>query len=61
VLSHLIQQPPGWFWSSRPVWLYRWSQGLPVFCGIAAVPVLLTKPGRSTRTAGSVDPVRDHA
>jgi DMSO/TMAO reductase YedYZ molybdopterin-dependent catalytic subunit len=44
LLSHLIQQPPGWFgWPSRPVWLYRWSQGLHVFCGIAAVPVLLAK------------------
>jgi hypothetical protein len=44
LLSHLIQQPPGWFaWPSRPVWLYRWTQGLHVFCGIAAVPVLLAK------------------
>jgi hypothetical protein len=44
LLSHLIQQPPGWFaWPSRPVWLYRWSQGLHVFCGIAAIPVLLGK------------------
>jgi DMSO/TMAO reductase YedYZ molybdopterin-dependent catalytic subunit len=44
LLSHLIQQPTGWFsWPSRPVWLYRWSQGLHVFCGIAAVPVLLAK------------------
>jgi DMSO/TMAO reductase YedYZ molybdopterin-dependent catalytic subunit len=44
LLSHLIQQPPGWFaWPSRPVWLYRWSQGLHVFCGIAAIPVLLAK------------------
>ena len=44
LLSHLIQQPPAWFaWPSRPVWLYRWSQGLHVFCGIAAIPVLLAK------------------
>jgi hypothetical protein len=44
LLSHLIQQPPGWFaWSSRPVWLYRWTQGLHVFSGIAAIPVLLAK------------------
>ena len=44
LLSHLIQQPPGWFaWPSRPVWLYRWTQGLHVFCGIAAIPVLLAK------------------
>ncbi|HEY7607263.1 MAG TPA: molybdopterin-dependent oxidoreductase [Actinomycetes bacterium] len=44
LLSHLIQQPPGWFaWPGRPVWLYRWTQGLHVCCGIAAVPVLLAK------------------
>lgn len=44
LLSHLIQQRPDWFaWPSRPVWLYRWSQGLHVFCGIATVPVLLAK------------------
>jgi Oxidoreductase molybdopterin binding domain len=44
LLSHLIQHPPGWFaWPSRPFWLYRWSQGLHVFCGIAAVPALLAK------------------
>jgi DMSO/TMAO reductase YedYZ molybdopterin-dependent catalytic subunit len=44
LLSHLIQQPPGWFaWPSRPVWLYRWTQGLHLFCGIAAIPVLLAK------------------
>jgi hypothetical protein len=44
LLSHLIQHPPGWFaWPSRPVWLYRWSQGLHVFCGIVAVPTLLAK------------------
>jgi len=44
LLSHLVQQPPGWFaWPSRPVWLYRWTQGLHVFCGIAAIPVLLAK------------------
>jgi hypothetical protein len=44
LLSHLIQQPPRWFaWPSRPVWLYRWSQGLQVVCGIAAIPVLLAK------------------
>jgi DMSO/TMAO reductase YedYZ molybdopterin-dependent catalytic subunit len=44
LLSHLIQHPPGWFaWPSRPVWLYRWTQGLHVFCGIAAIPVLLAK------------------
>src|SRR5512132_2883369 len=44
VTSHLIQHPPSWFaWPSRPVWLYRWTQGLHVFCGLAAIPVLLAK------------------
>jgi Oxidoreductase molybdopterin binding domain len=44
VVSHLIQQPPGWFaWPSRPAWLYRLSQGLHVFSGIACIPVLLAK------------------
>jgi hypothetical protein len=42
--SHLIQRPPGWFaWPSRPVWLYRWSQGLHLIAGLALVPVLLAK------------------
>jgi DMSO/TMAO reductase YedYZ molybdopterin-dependent catalytic subunit len=44
VVSHLIQHPPAWFaWPSRPVWLYRWSQGLHVFAGLALIPVLLAK------------------
>jgi len=44
LLSHLIQHPPVWFaWPSRPAWLYRWSQGLHVFSGIALLPVLLAK------------------
>jgi hypothetical protein len=44
LLSHLIQHPPAWFaWPSRPVWLYRWSQGLHVFAGLALIPVLLAK------------------
>ncbi len=44
VTSHLIQHPPAWFhWPARPVWLYRWNQGIHVFAGIAAIPVLLAK------------------
>src|SRR5918996_3115673 len=44
LLSPLTQPPPAWFaWPSRPVWLYRWTQGLHVFCGIAAIPGLLAK------------------
>lgn len=44
VLSHLIQHPPGWFWwPSRPVWLYRVTQGLHVATGLATVPLLAAK------------------
>ncbi|MGC5246354.1 molybdopterin-dependent oxidoreductase [Gordonia sp. DT219] len=46
VLSHLIQHPPGWFaWPAHPVWLYRFTQGLHVLTGIAAIPLLLVKLG----------------
>ncbi|GAA0485205.1 molybdopterin-binding protein [Paractinoplanes deccanensis] len=44
VLSHLIQHPPGWFWwPSRPVGLYRFTQGLHVATGLATVPLLGAK------------------
>lgn len=44
LISHWIQQPPSWFlWPSRPVNLYRVTQGLHVATGIAAVPLLLAK------------------
>jgi DMSO/TMAO reductase YedYZ molybdopterin-dependent catalytic subunit len=44
LLSHLIQHPVWWFvWPTRPVWLYRVTQGLHVVTGIAAVPLLLVK------------------
>ena len=44
VLSHLIQQPPAWFsWPTRPVNLYRITQGVHVLSGIAAIPLLLAK------------------
>lgn len=44
VLSHLIQYPPGWFsWPSRPAGLYRITQGVHVFTGIASIPLLLAK------------------
>jgi hypothetical protein len=42
--SHFIQHPVGWFsWPSRPVSLYRITQGLHVISGTAAVPLLLAK------------------
>jgi DMSO/TMAO reductase YedYZ molybdopterin-dependent catalytic subunit len=44
LLSHLIQHPPGWFWwPSRPVGLYRVTQGVHVATGLACVPLLGVK------------------
>lgn len=44
VLSHLIQEPPGWFaWPSRPAGAYRLNQGVHVLTGMAAIPLLLAK------------------
>jgi DMSO/TMAO reductase YedYZ molybdopterin-dependent catalytic subunit len=44
LLSHAIQHPPGWFtWPTRPVNLYRVTQGVHVLSGIASIPLLLAK------------------
>ncbi len=44
LISHAIQHPPSWFlWPSRPVNLYRATQGLHVMTGLASVPLLLAK------------------
>jgi DMSO/TMAO reductase YedYZ molybdopterin-dependent catalytic subunit len=44
LLSHLVQHPPGWFWwPSRPIGLYRLTQGLHVATGLATVPLLGAK------------------
>lgn len=44
LLSHAIQHPPSWFfWPSRPINLYRVTQGLHVISGIACIPLLLAK------------------
>jgi DMSO/TMAO reductase YedYZ molybdopterin-dependent catalytic subunit len=44
LISHLIQHPPAWFfWPSRPVGLYRVTQGLHVISGVASIPLLLAK------------------
>ena len=43
-LSHAIQHPPAWFWwPSRPVWLYRLTQGTHIATGLATVPLLGAK------------------
>ena len=44
LISHVIQQPPWWFtWPTRPVNLYRVTQGVHVITGIASIPLLLAK------------------
>lgn len=44
LISHFIQHPQPWFyWPTRPVWLYRLTQGLHVGSGIAAIPLLVVK------------------
>lgn len=44
LLSHAAQHPPGWFtWPTRPVSLYRITQGAHVISGVAAIPLLLAK------------------
>jgi DMSO/TMAO reductase YedYZ molybdopterin-dependent catalytic subunit len=44
LLSHLIQHPQPWFdWPTRPVWLYRLTQGTHVASGIAAIPLTVVK------------------
>jgi DMSO/TMAO reductase YedYZ molybdopterin-dependent catalytic subunit len=44
LISHFIQHPQPWFfWPTRPVWLYRVTQGLHVVSGIAAIPLLVVK------------------
>ena len=46
VISHILQHPPsylaGHLWT-RPTWGYRFTQGLHVTSGIAAIPLLLAK------------------
>jgi hypothetical protein len=44
VISHFIQNPGGWFyWPSRPINLYRITQGAHVVSGVAAIPLLIAK------------------
>jgi DMSO/TMAO reductase YedYZ molybdopterin-dependent catalytic subunit len=44
LLSHFIQHPPWWFWwPSRPVGLYRVTQGVHVATGLASIPLLGAK------------------
>lgn len=44
VVSHWAQSPDPWLpFPTRPVWGYRFTQGLHVATGVAAVPLLLVK------------------
>jgi DMSO/TMAO reductase YedYZ molybdopterin-dependent catalytic subunit len=44
LLSHAAQTPIPWFpWPAGPAWLYRVTQGVHVFSGLATIPLLLGK------------------
>lgn len=44
LISHELQHPASWWpLTSRPVWFYRFTQGLHVASGLAAIPLLLAK------------------
>src|SRR6266511_3438777 len=44
LLSHAAQTPIPWFpWPAGPAWLYRLTQGVHVFTGLATIPLLLGK------------------
>jgi hypothetical protein len=44
LLSHFVQRQPSWFWwPSRPVGLYRLTQGIHVATGLATIPLLTAK------------------
>lgn len=61
-LSHLIQHPPGWFaWPSRPVELYRVTQGVHVATGLASIPLLTAKLWSVYPKLFRWPPVRDPA
>jgi DMSO/TMAO reductase YedYZ molybdopterin-dependent catalytic subunit len=62
LLSHLIQHPTSWFWwPSRPVGLYRVTQGLHVATGFASVGLLSAKLWSVYPKLFTWPPVRDLA
>ncbi|MGH3716767.1 MAG: molybdopterin-dependent oxidoreductase [Micromonosporaceae bacterium] len=62
VISHYIQHPAWWtYWPSRPVSLYRITQGLHVASGLVAVPLLLAKLWSAYHRLFVWPPVRDLA
>jgi DMSO/TMAO reductase YedYZ molybdopterin-dependent catalytic subunit len=62
LISHFIQHPPFWFgWPSRPVGLYRVTQGVHVATGLASVPLLGAKLWSVYPRLFSWPPARDFA
>ena len=62
LISHYIQHPTWWFaWPSRPVNLYRITQGLHIASGLAAVPLLLAKLASAYHRLFTWPPARDLA
>jgi DMSO/TMAO reductase YedYZ molybdopterin-dependent catalytic subunit len=60
LLSHLIQHPAWWFrWPSRPVGLYRVTQGVHVATGLASIPLLGAKLWSVYPRLFTWPPVRD--
>jgi DMSO/TMAO reductase YedYZ molybdopterin-dependent catalytic subunit len=44
IISHELQHPESWWpLPTRPVWFYRFTQGLHVASGLASIPLLLAK------------------
>lgn len=61
-LSHAVQHPPEWFsWPSRPVNLYRFTQGLHVATGLALVPLVSAKLWSVYPKLFEFPPIRDAA
>jgi DMSO/TMAO reductase YedYZ molybdopterin-dependent catalytic subunit len=61
-VSHAIQHPPWWFaWPTRPVNLYRITQGLHVATGIALVPLVSAKLWSVYPRLFTWPPIRDAA
>ncbi|MGH3727683.1 MAG: molybdopterin-dependent oxidoreductase [Micromonosporaceae bacterium] len=61
LISHEVQHPMWFGWPSRPVSLYRITQGLHVASGLAAVPLLLAKLASAYHWLFQWPPVRDLA
>jgi DMSO/TMAO reductase YedYZ molybdopterin-dependent catalytic subunit len=60
LISHFIQHPAWWFsWPSRPINLYRITQGLHVATGLALIPLLLAKLWSVHHKLFEWPPVRD--